>query len=68
MSGFRVGNRVQWRSALTDHIFRGTVLKRLKNGFYLIDDGTGKTPRCVNGAYLGLIKGPIKRSGGGKAA
>jgi hypothetical protein len=33
---------------LSEKTFRGFILRPLKDGYYLVDDGTGKVPRVIH--------------------
>lgn len=55
---FQAGQRVQFRSATSDRMFKGEVIRPLKDGFYLVTDGTGLPPRHIHGNRLGAIPRP----------
>lgn len=55
---FYIGQRVRFKSQQSDHWFTGQVVRRLQDGFYLIDDGTGRVPRTIHGNRLGAVEIP----------
>ncbi|MGH9822659.1 MAG: hypothetical protein ACREDR_05340 [Blastocatellia bacterium] len=50
---FTCGQKVYFRSRVSDHVWKGSIVRPLKDGFYLVDDGTDKPPRWVHGNRLG---------------
>ena len=58
---FQPHQRIHFKSQLSDHRFHGFIIKVLKDGFYLVDDGTGKNPRVIHENRLGSAE--IKISG-----
>jgi hypothetical protein len=58
---FQAHQRVWFKSQLSEKTFRGFVVRPLKDGFYLVDDGTGKCPRVIHEDRLGSPQ--IKTSG-----
>jgi hypothetical protein len=50
---FQPRQRVYFKSLTSDHVYRGVVIRSLKDGFYLVDDGTGKCPRVIHENRLG---------------
>jgi len=45
---FAPHQRVWFKSQLSEKTFRGFILRPLKDGYYLVDDGTGKVPRVIH--------------------
>jgi hypothetical protein len=45
---FQPYQRVQFKSVLSEKVFKGFVIRGLKDGYYLIDDGTGRVPRVIH--------------------
>jgi hypothetical protein len=50
---FNLGDRVWFRSATSPKVFKGHIIKCLKDGYYLVDDGTGLSARKKHGSVLG---------------
>jgi hypothetical protein len=45
---FSPHQRVWFKSQLSERTFRGFVIRPLKDGYFLVDDGTGKAPRVIH--------------------
>jgi hypothetical protein len=49
---FHPGDSVSWPSGATEHVFYGFVIRPLKHGRTLVDDGTGLPPIAVRDERL----------------
>jgi len=50
---FAPRQRIYFKSLTSDHVYKGFVIRALKDGYFLVDDGTSRPPRVVHGNRLG---------------
>jgi hypothetical protein len=50
---FAPRQKIYFKSLTSDHTYHGHVVRALKDGFYLVDDGTDRPPRAIHGNRLG---------------
>lgn len=55
---FNPGERIYFKSLTGDRVYKGSIIRGLKDGFYLVDDGTGEPPRHIHGSRLGKTQVP----------
>jgi uncharacterized protein YdeI (BOF family) len=48
MEKFLSGQPVKFKSLMTDHVFRGRIVRRIAGDDYMVEDRSGRPPRPIN--------------------
>jgi hypothetical protein len=52
------GQRIQFKALHGTRKYTATLIRPLKDGFWWVDDGTGRPPRAIHENRFGLIQIP----------